>query len=272
MIKANVGLYHKTENMENERKLRKKSDGNIFAGVILVLVGGALLLRNTGFPLPYWLFSWPMILIAVGIYSGFKSNFTDNGWLIMIAVGGFFLADKIFTNLSLAPYFWPVLIIAIGLIFILRPKTHTWTDQGFYDRKTTDPKDTAPVWGRTGSEEKPSFDSNDFVDVKSVFSGIQKNILSKNFQGGKITSVFGGSDIDLTQAELQGRATLRFEVVFGGVKIIVPPHWTVYNELEGVFHGVDDKRKYNQTGTIDTEKVLILKGSVVFGGVEIRSY
>lgn len=265
-------MYHKMRNMENETKLKRRSDGSIFAGVILVLVGGALLLRNTGFPLPYWLFSWPMILIAVGVYSGFKSNFTNNGWLIMIAVGGFFLADKIFTNLSLAPYFWPVLIIAVGLIFILRPKTHSWSDRRVYEQNFSSTQNVTAVWEKTGTETSASFDSNDFVDVKSVFSGVQKNILSKNFQGGKITSVFGGSDIDLTQAELKGRVTLRFEVVFGGVKIVVPPHWTVYNELEGVFHGVDDKRKFNQTGTIDTEKVLILKGSVVFGGVEIRSY
>ena len=258
--------------MDNNTKLRKRSDGNIFAGVILVLVGGALLLRNTGFPLPYWLFSWPMILIAVGVYSGFKSNFTNNGWLIMIAVGGFFLADKIFTNLSLAPYFWPVLIIAIGLIFILRPKSDSWKDNSYYEKKYADAEYIKPVWEKPNAESKTTFDNNDFLEVKSIFSGIQKNVLSKNFQGGKVTSVFGGSDIDLTQAELQGRVTLRFEVVFGGVKIIVPPHWTVYNEIDGVFHGVDDKRKYNHTGAIDTEKVLILKGSVVFGGVEIRSY
>lgn len=258
--------------MENNTNLKRKSEGSIFAGVILVLVGGALLLRNTGFPLPYWLFSWPMILITVGIYSGFKSNFRNNGWLIMIAVGGFFLADKIFTNLSLAPYFWPVLIIAVGLIFILRPKTNSWSDQHFYDKKNTDPNYTPAVWEKTNIEGQPAFDNNDFVDIKSVFSGVQKSILSKNFQGGKVTSVFGGSDIDLTQAEIQGKVMLRFEVVFGGVKIVVPPHWTIYNELEGVFHGVDDKRKFHQTGTINPEKVLILKGSVVFGGVEIRSY
>jgi hypothetical protein len=61
-------------------------------------------------------------------------------------------------------------------------------------------------------------------------------------------------------------------VVFGGVKLVVPPHWTVYNELDGVFHGVDDKRKFNTVTGSPTEKIVVLKGSVVFGGIEIRSY
>ena len=101
---------------------------------------------------------------------------------------------------------------------------------------------------------------------------MQRNVVSKNFQGGKISCVFGGADINLTQADINGKVEIKFEVAFGGTKLIVPPHWTVYNEIEGVFHGVDDKRKFNAATGISPEKILVLKGSVVFGGVEIRSY
>ena len=58
---------------------------------------------------------------------------------------------------------------------------------------------------------------------------------------------------------------------FGGAKIIVPSNWVVQNEIDGVFHGVEDKRNYNSSG-LNSDKVLVLKGSAVFGGVEIRSY
>lgn len=113
-------------------------------------------------------------------------------------------------------------------------------------------------------------DNTETIKVDSVFSGVQRKILSKNFKGGKIAAVFGGADIDLTQADIQGEVVLKLDVVFGGVKLIVPPHWTVYNTIEGVFHGVDDKRKFNAEAV--SEKKLFLKGSVVFGGVEVRSY
>jgi predicted membrane protein len=259
--------------MEKNRNLKRREEGRMFAGLILICVGAALLLRNTGFPLPYWLFSWPLILILVGIYSGFKHNFKNNSWIILIAVGSFFLIDKVVPGIRLEPYFWPVLIIGIGILFILRPRRDSVLDFSNDANPAGMPgsKFAASTWERKGNDF--ATDNNDFLRINSVFSGIERNIVSKDFKGGKIAAVFGGVDIDFTQADIKGQVMLKFEVVFGGVKLVVPPHWTVYNEIEGVFHGVDDKRKFNNsTLNAGEEKVLILKGSVVFGGVEIRSY
>ena len=261
--------------MEKKFNGERREEGRIIAGLILVGVGAALLLRNTGFPLPYWLFSWPMILILVGIYSGVKHNFRNSSWMVMIAVGGFFLVDRMIPGLSLAPYFWPVLIIALGVIFILRPKKEHWGSFTDDEKKNTSTDMNNNNWQQPAiSNDYSNYatGSTDELRVNSIFSGIQRNIVSKNFQGGKIACVFGGADIDLTQADIQGKTMIKFEVVFGGAKLIVPPHWTVFNEIDGVFHGVDDKRKFNTAMSINPEKVLILKGSVVFGGVEIRSY
>ena len=259
--------------MDNNFREKRRQEGRIFAGLILVAVGAALLLRNSGFPLPYWLFSWPMILILVGLYSGVKHSFRNNSWIIMIAIGSFFLVDKFMPEVRLARSFWPVVFIGMGVLFILRPHQRGLLSNNDDDKKT-DPTVTSVgvgSWQQTDSSNA-STDSNDFLKVASVFSGIKRNIVSKNFQGGKISCVFGGVDIDLTQADIQGRAEIKFEVVFGGVKLVVPPHWIVFNEVDGVFHGVDDKRKFNTTASTGTEKILILRGSVVFGGIEIRSY
>jgi len=263
----------KTKKMENNFNGKRRDEGRIIAGLILVCVGAALLLRNSGFPLPYWLFSWPVILILVGIYSGVKHNFRNNGWIVMIAIGGFFLIDRVIPGLSLAPYFWPVLIIALGVIFIIRPKKERWNNFLDEEEKKNVTASVSDI-SVTSSNSKNSYysDNSDYLKVDSVFSGVKRNIVSKNFQGGKIACVFGGADIDLTQADIQGKVMIKLDVVFGGAKLIVPPHWTIYNEIDGAFHGVDDKRKYNAATAIDPEKTLVLKGSVVFGGVEIRSY
>ncbi len=257
--------------MENKFELKRKQESRIFAGLILVVIGASLLLRNIGFPLPYWLFSWPVLLIIIGIYSGAKHGFRNNAWFIMVGIGAFFLVDKFIPGLTLQPYFWPIVIIVVGIIFIIRP--HKSYKFDYRNNKLTDEPGTSESTGFNQSIfSKVDTDSSDFLKVTSVFSGVNKNVVSKNFQGGKISCVFGGADIDLTKAEIFGRTELYLEVVFGGVKLVTPPHWTVLNEVDGVFHGIDDKRKF--TSSIDTspEKVLVLRGSVVFGGVEIRSY
>ena len=115
-------------------------------------------------------------------------------------------------------------------------------------------------------------DGSEVLKVDSVFSGVQRKVMSKNFQGGKVNCVFGGADVDLSQADINGKVEIKFDVVFGGAKIIVPPHWNIYNQIDGAFHGVDDKRKFNASVGMDPQKTLVLRGSLVFGGVEIKSY
>src|SRR4051812_33582512 len=100
-----------------------------FMGVLLVGIGAALLLRNMEFPfVPEWLFTWPMILVVIGIYSGVKNRFRNNSWIIMIALGGFFLVDEFIPGLTREAFFWPVVIMALGVLFILRPRKEHWAN------------------------------------------------------------------------------------------------------------------------------------------------
>ncbi len=255
------------ENINNNNNEQSRETSKIVAGVIIVGVGIVLLMRNMGVLLPYWLFTWPVILILVGIYSGFKHNFKNNSWLIITGVGIFFWISKFIPSLHLEPFFWPLVIIAIGIIYILKPSKKSWN--GF--KRLNDGKDNRAdsSWKGFGSDE--GFDSNDDFKITSVFSGVKRNIISKNFKRGQVTSVFGGAEIDMSQADMMGPSIIKVEVAFGGVSIVVPSNWSVQNDIQGVFHGVEDKR-YNATATIDPNKVLVLKGSCAFGGVEIKSY
>lgn len=253
--------------MERIKNFRDKESSRIAGGLILVTVGAVLLLRNMDFDMPNWLFTWPMILILVGIYTGFKHNFRNNSWLIITAVGGFFLVNKFIPALGLEPFFWPLVIMGLGIIFIIRP-TRNWlnpsAESNKWESKTTaSPGDPINI---------TNVDSSNFLFIRSVFSGVNRNLLSKNFQGGNVSAIFGGAEIDLSQADFNGRAELKFNVVFGGVELVIPPHWAVQNEIDGIFHGLDDKRSFNPSASINPDKVLVLKGSVVFGGIEIRSF
>jgi predicted membrane protein len=254
------------ENIKN--RMPRNENSKIAAGIILVGIGIALLLRNMGMLLPNWLFTWPIILIIVGIYTGIKHNFKNNAWYILIGIGGFFLIEKFIPNLRLEPYFWPILIIVIGIIYIIKPRRSNW--ERFGRNKTLSTEFTTDVQKSKLSGYAETVDSNDEFTVSSVFSGVNKNIISKNFQRAKISAVFGGADIDMGQCDINGTAIIFMEVAFGGVKLVVPPNWVVKNEVNGVFHGIEDKR-YNN-GVVDSNKVLILRGSCTFGGVEIKSY
>ena len=108
------------------------------------------------------------------------------------------------------------------------------------------------------------------LTATTVFGGIHKNILSKNFKGGDITIFMGGAELNLSQADIQGTAALDITQIMGGTKIIVPPNWEVRSQVTSVFGNIEDKRQ-NISAT-NPEKVLIIDGSSVFGGIEIRNY
>ena len=255
-------------NLENENITKVFAEGRIIGGIILVGIGVVLLLRQMGFMFPNWLFNWPVILILLGIYSGFKHNFRNRFWMIAVAVGGIYLVNDILPGLKLEPYIWPALIIFIGLLFILRPQNYYGFKNSLKDNfmHLNPSLNTAETLCGTSLE-----DHTDYLKINSVFSGVNRKVLSKDFKGAKISSVFGGTEIDFTQADLTGSAIIKMEIVFGGVKLFVPAHWAVVNEIDGVFHGVDDKRRFNVAPEINPTKVLVLKGSVVFGGIEIRT-
>jgi hypothetical protein len=118
--------------------------------------------------------------------------------------------------------------------------------------------------------ESKSFSSEDYISATTVLGGIHKNILSKNFKGGDITIFMGGAELNLSQADIQGTAALDITQIMGGTKIVVPPHWTIRSELTSIFGNIEDKRQ--NIGVPNPDKVLILDGTSVFGGIEIRNY
>jgi predicted membrane protein len=100
---------------------------------------------------------------------------------------------------------------------------------------------------------------------------VVKTVFSKNFRGGDVVNIFGGTELDLTQADINGRVVIDIVQIFGGSKIIVPSNWQVVSDTAAVFAGIDDKRI--KSGVIqDNNKILVIKGVSIFAGIDIRSY
>lgn len=238
--------------------------GRFSGGVVLLLIGGALLARQLGTPLPDWLFSWPMLLIVIGLFTGVKVRFRNPGWIIPTAIGVVFLADQFVQGVNLKPFIFPIILIIIGLVFILRPHQ---SGRHWHDRRPAGRYRQADVADNLSA----AADRSDFIDATAIFGGVKKIVLSKNFQGGDITNIMGGSEINLTQADFKGRIHIDTTNIFGGTKLIIPPHWDVQSEVVAVFGGVDDKRQLNGAA-LDPDKVVVIDGTCLFGGIEIRSY
>ena len=234
-------------------------ESHTWTGVFIVLIGIAALVRVSNPDLPAWVLSWKTFLIALGLFIGIKHRFNGGAWFILILVGGGFLIGDLYPDIPVRRYVWPVILIVVGAFMILRPR-RKWSQS---------PDDDAG--GDPLQSDGQAYTKDDFVDSTTIFGGLKKIIISKNFKGGDIVNVFGGSELDLTQADMNGEAVLEITTIFGGTKLVVPSNWDIKSEAVMIFGGIEDKRKMT-TMPEAPGKVLVLKGTVIFGGIDIKSF
>jgi predicted membrane protein len=206
-----------------------------------------------GLLIPGWIFTWPVVLIIIGFAIGVRNGFKSFGSLGLILIGLFFLArHEGWIPFGLGHYFWALIIIFIGIVIIINPRrSRMW----------------AANWQGAGGYQNLS---EDIISTVAIFYGIRKNVMSKKFKGGEIVNIFGGTEINLMQAEINGKASIEVVNVFGGVKLIVPSDWDVRINAIHIFAGADDKRSVSSVS--QAKNTLIITGTAIFGGIEVRNF
>lgn len=263
-----------SEKIEKTDYFEKKYNrgGRVLGGLVLVALGGLWLIHRMHLVFfPTWLFTWPMILIVIGIYVGARKGFSGGGWQVLLFIGGIFILPDIYwyyTGSSISGYTWPLAIIAIGLYMILRPRPNynsarfraKWQHHGqAFQNK--------PFENWAGAKTS----GDDYLDETSVFGGVNRVVVSKNFKGGDVVNIFGGCDINLTQADFTGTVTIDFVQIFGGAKIIVPTDWRVIIKTTSIFGGVEDKRPPALIKE-NPDKTLVIEGTSIFAGISVQCY
>jgi predicted membrane protein len=257
--------------MEEQNSRRNKFlSNNRWAGLLFLIVGGVLLMRQTGYPFPSWLFTWEMILILLGLFIGIRHGFRDFSWLVMIIIGLVFLSDDLYPGIRIKQYAVPIIIIALGVLFILSPRRMCGGRGRFRRHQFNRPGELPPPGSAEVITPETDVTQDTELDIVSIFAGIKKRIMSKQFKGGDIVCVFGGAELNLTHSDFLSPVVLDVTMVFGGTKLIIPANWEVRSEVTAIFGGVDDKRP-QPTSSIP-EKTIILKGTLMFGGIEVNSF
>lgn len=236
--------------MELEQNNTRK---RLLIGLIVIIAGTTLLLNNLGIlnvELKHYLFRWEVILIAMGFVFILSHEHKGPGIVLLLVGGTLYLRTFIDFHFNFWQVFFPGLIILAGIMMIFKKKC--------------------------GSNciEKKNFSDEDAIDEVAIFGGSERIIRSQNFKGGKIFAIFGGSNFNFMHAKLApGKNYIEIFALFGGMKMVVPEDWKVRIEIVPIFGGFSDKHKvHNHNPEIDTNTELILKGLVIFGGGEIKSY
>ena len=94
-------------------------------------------------------------------------------------------------------------------------------------------------------------------------------VLDELFKGAIVRTSFGGTVIDLRHTHIAlGETYIDLDCSWGGVEIYVPSDWKVVFKCNTFFGGCDDKRWHN--GDINYESILVVRGTLSFGGLEIK--
>ncbi|MEA1903232.1 MAG: DUF5668 domain-containing protein [Actinomycetota bacterium] len=214
--------------------------GRLYFGSLIVVVGIVLLLDNAdvldaGDVMGDW---WPAALIVAGLLMFVSNPGHWAGPLIVAAIGVAFLLSTL-EIADVSDFLWPAIIVAVGLMVI---------------------------FGR-GSRSNPT-EAGDEVNSFNMFSGSELASHSKEFRGGSVTAVFGGAEVDLTDAVPAPDAELDVFTAFGAVEVTVPTGWQVTLSGFPLFGGFENATA-KDTVPADAPR-LIINATALFGGVEVK--
>lgn len=203
---------------------------------------------NTMGTLPWrisdYVFSWPFLLIVIGLFIVIKNPRNVFGLLVLGA--GAVTSVTRFWNL---PEGWenflpPIALMFVGLILLLRPNPN-----------------------------RAKFDKSDanVLNRATVFGSFKHQVTSVLFKGGFLTSVFGSNIVDFTRSHLgSDNVSIHCTNVFGSSELIVPQGWEVKLNTSNILGSTEDKR-YITDPSLEKEGVLVITGFTLFGSLEIRN-
>lgn len=249
--------------METKQKFSSHAGyGKVLVASLFILCGVLLFARNMGW-ISYSLFdvlvSWQSLLIIIGIYTLAHRHYIS-GAIILLTGAYFFLGDLWWLQGNAKEMIWPLALILGGILFLAQSS-----------RKARLKKQYA----QGGHSFSPHTSArqcecdNGFLHSDNSFGAVRHVVLDELFKGACIRNSFGGTTIDLRHTHLApGETYIDIECSCGGVELFIPADWKVTIKCSAFFGGCEDKR-WQGAGT-NRESVLVIRGNISFGGLEIK--
>lgn len=227
----------------------------VFAPLLLVYVG-IRGIRHTEGPsrVVSIVFLTVGVMMQIGMFSNMNS--TDFGLLaplvsISRSLGG--VANRLEDVFSL--------LLVAGGIYLIRRNHLRGVQRAAAD---ADASGTGPA------------STSDIVNLIAIFSGAERRLATQRFSGGRVTTIFGGAELDLRECEMEvPEARLHMSCIFGGAVVRVPAHWDVVVETVPIFGGVSSRgSKQAAAARLASGEGprgrLVLTGAAIFGGIDVK--
>lgn len=226
---------------------------NRFLGLSLIFVGVLFFLDRIFIDsAPLFITWWPLLICFFGVAQlRHKSEFSG---FIVLAIGLILLLRNIDVLPPNIVAFWPLVLIAIGVYIVFN-------------------KQNGPAHTQPNPSSETTVSSHENIDGTFrhvvVLSGINHTARVQTLRYGELIAVIGGITLDLHDVHLSEQgATIDAQVVAGGIQLRLPEDWHVDASPTVLFGGIDDKRRRPPS---DSTKLLTIKGTILMGGIEIKS-
>jgi hypothetical protein len=192
-----------------------------------------------------WLRWWPVVLLALG--AGFLITASSaaelTAGILWMLVGGAFLLDR----LDVLPVnvfdLWPLALVVFGGMLVVRA--------------------LRPRVALSGDESST-------IHAFAMMSGVTRKTATVAFEGGSLTAIMGGVEVDLRNARMvKQQAVLDCFAFWGGIDVKVPPGWVVQGRVWPLMGGFEDKT--TPPLPEDVEGELVITGWAIMGGVAVKT-
>lgn len=214
-------------------------------GLAAMFLGLLLVLENFGLLQPRKIVRfWPLLLIGVGLFRLFSSlqSRTRPVGLFQVLLG----TGLLLVNLGALKFSQ-----ALAVFLLVAGATVAW-------RATR---------SRGGVLPRMDIDATRDLELFAFMSYISRAVGNPAFRGGQVSALMGACEIDLRGSRIDGEAVLNLFAFWGGVEIRVPSDWLVEGRGVAVLGAFEDRSRRPD----DDRQKLIVTGTVIMGGVEVKN-
>lgn len=226
-----------------------KKFGNILWGLVFIVVGliiglNAMGITNINIFFRGW---WTLFIIVPSFIGIFKDE--NKTWSIIWLVIGIVLllcTRDILSFAIIGKLIFPFILVMIGLSFIFKDMFKSKVNEKIKNLNTE------------------RVDGESFC---ATFGGIKNNYKDQEFKGANADAIFGGIELDLSEAIINHDQIINANAIFGGIDIKAPKGVNIKVKSTPIFGGVSNKLKNDYNQNFPT---IYINSLCLFGGVEIK--